>query len=174
MDRCTVLIADSDAQFVVDAARAFESHCDVSLAFAAEHALATAAKVLPDLVIVGYLGRGRQAVELSRSLREQGETADIPQLVVDVDRRNPTKRSWRREDGRCMEAEGYLGPEADVQTLVLEARRILEGSISRRNQWDEILRETQRRMNQQVSQWRHTLVGRSAVEKGAALLSSGR
>ncbi len=172
MDRCKVLIADNDTDFAAAATRALECDYDVVLAFSMERALAIAIETLPDLIIVGYLGPRGQAPALHEALRDTEITAYTPQLILDIDRRDPLRRSWRRADGLRMEAEGYLGPRADLQEIRQESARILAAVLERRSEWDSILRDTQRRMIHQAEAWTHTMADLMAESHGALVGSA--
>jgi DNA-binding response OmpR family regulator len=73
-----------------------------------EQALKLAATEQPAIIILGYLEPQGEAFKLHKRLRENSETANIPQVVVDVAQDEQLQKGWRKADGLRMDAEHYL------------------------------------------------------------------
>jgi CheY-like chemotaxis protein len=81
---------------------------ELTVATNTAQALELAAGEQPAVIIVGYLEPQGEAFRLHKQLRENPDTANIPQVVVDVAPDEQLKKGWRKADGLRMDAEQYL------------------------------------------------------------------
>jgi len=104
-----VLVVDMEPEFVVVARKAAEiSSWELCIASEREEGIRKAVGESPDLIIVGYLEPQGEAFQLHRCLKENPETRDIPQVVIDVVPQERLSKGWQISEGLKMEAEDYL------------------------------------------------------------------
>ena len=104
-----VLVVDTGPEFVEVAREAAElSAWELCLASEREEGIRKAVSESPDLIIVGYLEPQGEAFQLHRHLKENPETRDIPQVVIDVIPQERLSKGWQVNEGLKMEAEDYI------------------------------------------------------------------
>ena len=104
-----VIVVDKDTELTRIAKEAAElSSWELTVATGLAQALKLAASEHPAVIILGYLEPQGEAFRLHRRLRENSETGNIPQVVVDVAPDEQLQRGWRNADGLRMDAEHYL------------------------------------------------------------------
>jgi CheY-like chemotaxis protein len=104
-----VLVIDKGTELIKVAQKATEfSPWELIIATDAAQALELAASEHPAVIILGYLEPQGEAFRLHKKLREDPETENIPQVVVDVAPSEQLQKGWRKADGLRMDAEHYL------------------------------------------------------------------
>ena len=104
-----VIVVDKDTKLTWITQEAAElSSWELTVATGIAQALKLAASEHPAVIILGYLEPQGEAFRLHRRLRENSETANIPQVVVDVAPDEQLQRGWRNADGLRMDAEYYF------------------------------------------------------------------
>ena len=79
----------------------------------------------PEVIVLGYLEPRGTSFKLHEQLKENPETADIPQVVVDVAPEEQATRGWRKNEGILMDAEEYLCQPLTPKELGEVVERIL-------------------------------------------------
>jgi DNA-binding response OmpR family regulator len=103
------MVIDKEAELTRTAVKASElSSWELAVATDTAQALKLAATEQPAVIILGYLEPQGEAFRLHRRLRENAETANIPQVVIDVAPDEQLQKGWRKADGLRMDAEDYL------------------------------------------------------------------
>lgn len=62
----------------------------------------------PEVIVLGYMEPRGTSFKVHILLKENDDTADIPQVVVDVAPEEQAARGWRKNEGILMDAEEYL------------------------------------------------------------------
>jgi DNA-binding response OmpR family regulator len=103
------LLVDKETELTGITKQAAElSSWELRVATGTEQALKLAATEQPAIIILGYLEPQGEAFNLHKRLRENSETANIPQVVIDVAQDEQLQKGWRKADGLRMDAEHYL------------------------------------------------------------------
>jgi len=151
-----VLVADTDPDFSEKVSIWLGNEFKISDAKTSAGALRKAREERPDLILLGCLEPRGESFNLNRELREQGGSASIPILVVDVQPKKHLRKGWRRHEGLQMDAEGYLCRPLDSQTLKSEVTRILDSTSAGMLVWTQILEQTEKTLLQEVQRWNGT------------------
>lgn len=104
-----VMVVDKGKELTEITQKAAElSSWELTIATNTKQALELAASESPGIIILGYLEPQGEAFRLHKQLRENPETGNIPQVVVDVAPDEQLQKGWRKADGLRMDAEHYL------------------------------------------------------------------
>jgi CheY-like chemotaxis protein len=104
-----VLVVDKRTELTDIAQKAAGlSSWELTITTGTEQALEVAASESPGIIVLGYLEPQGEAFRLHKQLRENPETGNIPQVVVDVAPDEQLQKGWRKADGLRMDAEHYL------------------------------------------------------------------
>lgn len=90
-----------------------------------------AGKVLtedPEVIVLGYLEPQGETFRIHKQLKENPETAHIPQVVIDAAPEERATKGWRKSEGMLMEAEEYLCQPVGPEELGKVIERILARS----------------------------------------------
>jgi CheY-like chemotaxis protein len=153
-----VIIAETDRVFTAQAEAALTPVYELEIVSSREVCLDLAMRKIPDLIVVGRLEPRGEAFTLCRRLRQEPATREIPILVVDVCAHEHARRGWTRSEGMQLEAEGYVTRPLSDGVLREEIAEILARCRCRREGWQEVLEETERRLKSEAESWRR-LVG---------------
>ena len=78
----------------------------------------------PEVIVLGFLRPQGESFRLHRQLKENPETAHVPQVIVDATPEERATKGWRKGDGLLMEAEEYLCQPVSPQELARVVDRI--------------------------------------------------
>ena len=79
----------------------------------------------PEIIVLGYLEPRGESFRVHKQLKENPETADIPQIVIDVSPEEQLTRGWLKSEGLRMDAEEYLSQPVTPEELGEIIERIL-------------------------------------------------
>ena len=79
----------------------------------------------PEVIVLGFLQPQGESFRVHRHLKENPETAQIPQIVIDASPEERAIKGWRKGDGLLMEAEEYLWQPVAPEELAGVVGRIL-------------------------------------------------
>jgi len=123
-----VLLIDSGKALAEAAHEAAEAAgWDLSVAIEKADAALKAVTEEPEVIVLGYLDPQGEAFRLHKRLKANPNTADIPQVVVDVAPEEQAAHGWRKGEGLVMEAEEYVCQPVNASALV----RIVGGILAR-------------------------------------------
>lgn len=104
-----VLVVDKRSEISEIATEASESSAwQLTVVSDAQEAIKAISNEPPDVIVLGYLEPRGEAFRLHKQLRENKETGNIPQVVVDVAPADQPSKGWRKDEGLRMDAECYL------------------------------------------------------------------
>ena len=104
-----VMVVDRGTKLTRIAQEAAElSSWELIIATGTAQALKRTVSEHPAVIILGYLEPQGAVFRLHRRLRENPETENIPQVVVDIAPDEQPQKGWRKADGLRMDAEHYL------------------------------------------------------------------
>jgi two-component system response regulator VicR len=104
-----VIVVNKGKELTEIAQKAAElSSWELTIATNTKQALELTASESPGIIVLGYLEPQGEAFRLHKQLRENPETGNIPQVVVDVAPDEQLQKGWRKADGLRMDAEHYL------------------------------------------------------------------
>ncbi|MCB1616216.1 MAG: twitching motility response regulator PilH [Pseudomonadales bacterium] len=84
--------------------------------------VATARRVLPDLVLMDVVMPGLNGFQATRQLTKTQQTSHIPVIIVTT-KDQPTDKLWGKRQG----AKGYLVKPVDEKELISSVKRVLAG-----------------------------------------------
>jgi DNA-binding response OmpR family regulator len=104
-----VILIDQETELTGIAKEAAElASWELIVATGTAQTLELVASEQPTVIILGYLEPQGAAFRLHKQLRENPETENTPQVVVDVAPEEQLQKGWRKADGLRMDAEHYL------------------------------------------------------------------
>jgi CheY-like chemotaxis protein len=104
-----VILVDQETELAGIAMEAAEfASWELTVVTEKTQALELVASEQPTVIILGYLEPQGEAFRLHKQLRENPETENTPQVVVDVAPEEQLQKGWRKADGLRMDAEHYL------------------------------------------------------------------
>jgi DNA-binding response OmpR family regulator len=103
-----------------------------------------ARRLMPDLILLGYLEPRGTSFQLYKELRDGLLTKSIPLVVIDVRREEHSRKGWRRDEGMQMDADDYLVQPVDPIVLRETVERILNKVRKQPRDLVEVLGEMER------------------------------
>jgi len=79
----------------------------------------------PEIIILGYIEPRGTSFKIHEQFKENPETANIPQIIIDVAPEEQATRGWRKSEGLLMEAEEYICQPVTPEELGEIIERIL-------------------------------------------------
>jgi CheY-like chemotaxis protein len=128
-EKAKVLVIDNGLGLAETTREAAESSTwEATLASGEKEALAKALDDGVGVIVLGYLAPQGESFRVHRLLKEDPETADTPQVIVDAAPEEKATKGWRKNEGLMMDAEEYLCAPVTPEALARAVDRVLARS----------------------------------------------
>jgi len=139
-----ILVVGSELDLMKAASEALGTSCELTHALTKVDGLEKARRLMPDLILLGYLDPRGTSFQLHKELRDSLITKNIPLVVVDVRREEHSRKGWRRDEGMQMDADDYLVQPVDPIVLRETVERVLTKMRTEARDLVEVLGEMER------------------------------
>ena len=139
-----ILVIGNELDLTKVTREALGTSCELTHALTKVNGMEEARRLMPDLILLGYLEPRGTSFQLYKELRDGLLTKSIPLVVVDVRREEHSRKGWRRDEGMQMDADDYLVQPVDPIVLRETVERILNKVRKQPRDLVEVLGEMER------------------------------